>query len=532
MRHVFLSYSHDDADFAQILKEQVNQAGFTTWKDLDLRAGDNWPAEIDEAIKGALAVVLVMSATAKVSEYVNFEWSFALGAGIPVLPLLLKTTADDLHPRLRSVQALNFSNYQLRPWEALAQRLTEIKESDRPFTVRPPRDAPPVIQEAARTLDSLNPNERSAAIETLGQMKHPAAFDVLAEALQHPVADVRLAAAITLAKSHDLRAFPGLLEAVGDKRFKELRDAEVSFRDLGEAALPALLTVLRDANESRHVRVWAAYDLVGTKSVVVLPALRELLSNADPKLRSTGVKALAGYDEARPWILERLNDTDSDVIVAAIGALKRFGGAEFVAGLCVALRHPDRNVRWEAARTLIDVGNATAVPALLESLEDKDENVRMFSANALQKFGDTAAVPGLLKALHDDSQSVRRDSRDALIKIGGAAAVAGLLEALRSQDRLDRLNAAYTLGAIGDQTTAPALLEALSDEDENVRGNVVHALGQMKARSAVPSLIELLKNDDEEDDLRQAVSEALKNIGTPEARAAAKAWERQKKTDG
>ena len=53
MRHVFISYCHDDADFAQILKEQINGAGFSTWKDLYLRAGDNWRFEIDEAIKRA-----------------------------------------------------------------------------------------------------------------------------------------------------------------------------------------------------------------------------------------------------------------------------------------------------------------------------------------------------------------------------------------------------------------------------------------------------------------------------------------------
>jgi len=530
MRHVFLSYCHDDADFAQILKEQITKAGFATWKDLDLRAGDNWPAEIDDAIEGALAVVLVMSARAKASEYVGFEWAFALGAGVPVLPLLLKTGTDELHPRLKSIQALNFSNYQLRPWEALTQRLTEIRELERPFTVRAPRDAPPVVQEAARALDSLNATERDAAIQTLGQMKHPAALDVLAEATRHPVADVRVAAAIALAKVKDLRALRGLLEAIRDSRFDDLRAAKIDLADFGEAALPVMVSTVRDANEDRIVRRWAAAALGRMNIGGALPALRELLSDADPDLRKAGVDALSGYDDARPWILECMRDESPWVAGAAIKGLARRSGPDFVAALIVALRRPERDVRYHAADALIEAGDATAIPALLESLRDADENVRWFSAKALARFGDDSAVPGLLEALRDDFHSVRSYSCEALIRIGGAA-LAGLLQALRSQDRRDRLNAVYALGAIGDPIAVPALLQALSDEDEGVRGNAVEALGQMKAASVAPILIALLKNDDEEDDLRQTTSDALKNIGTPDARAAAKAWERHKKRD-
>jgi HEAT repeat protein len=530
MRHVFLSYSHDDADFAQILKEQINKAGFATWKDLDLRAGDNWPAEIDEAIKGALAVVLVMSARAKASEYVSFEWAFALGAGVPVLPLLLKAEADELHPRLKSIQALNFSNYQLRPWEALTQRLKEISELDRPFTLRAPRDAPPVVQEAARALDSLNADERNAAIQTLAQMKNPAALDVLAEAMQHPIADVRLAAAIALAKVKDLRALRGLFEAIRNKRFDDLHAAEIDLADFGEAALPVMVSTLLDAKEDQVVRMWAASALSRMNNRGALPALRELLSDTDPDLRKAAVDALSRYDEARPWILECMRDESPWVAGAAIKALARLSGPDFVAALIVALRRPERDVRWDASRALIEVGDATALPALLESLRDTDDNVRTFSAQALARFGDESAVPSLLEAIHDDSHSVRSYSRDALIRLG-VAALAGLLESLHSKNRLDRLNAAYALGAIGDPTAVPALLQAVRDEDEYVRGNAVEALGQMKADSAAPNLIAILKNDDEEDDLRQTTSDALKKIGTPEARAAVRAWERSKKRD-
>src|SRR5580658_4659273 len=154
MRHVFISYCHDDADFAHVLVDQLNQAGFAVWKDLDLRAGDNWHAEIEGAIRSAAAVVVILSERAQASDYVKFEWAFAVGAGVPVVPLLLKIRAEVLHPRLRSLQALDFSNYMLRPWDELTRALKILATVERPFTIAVPRDAPPFIQKAAQELDS------------------------------------------------------------------------------------------------------------------------------------------------------------------------------------------------------------------------------------------------------------------------------------------------------------------------------------------------------------------------------------------
>ena len=39
----------------------------------------------------------------------TYEWAFALGSGVPVLPLLLNSAEADLHPRLRTLQYLDFS---------------------------------------------------------------------------------------------------------------------------------------------------------------------------------------------------------------------------------------------------------------------------------------------------------------------------------------------------------------------------------------------------------------------------------------
>ena len=120
--HVFISHHGDDGDFAEVLKLNLQKAGVDAWIDTDrLRVGDDWRSEIDEAIRSATALIVVMTPSAKDSEYVTYEWAFAWGAGVKVIPILLSTT--QLHPRLDSLQYLDFTNRRARPWSRLIAEL-------------------------------------------------------------------------------------------------------------------------------------------------------------------------------------------------------------------------------------------------------------------------------------------------------------------------------------------------------------------------------------------------------------------------
>ena len=47
----------------------------------------------------------------------NYQWAFALGSAVPVLPVLLGAGESDLHPRLKTLQYLDFTNRSARPWD-------------------------------------------------------------------------------------------------------------------------------------------------------------------------------------------------------------------------------------------------------------------------------------------------------------------------------------------------------------------------------------------------------------------------------
>ena len=120
----FISHSKVDGDFAELLQLRLEKEGLSAWIDTDrLGPGVDWRQEIDEAIRQSPAVIAVMSPEARDSEYVTYEWAFAWGCGIRIIPLMLRQTP--LHPRLATLQYLDFSNRVSRPWSKLLAAIEE-----------------------------------------------------------------------------------------------------------------------------------------------------------------------------------------------------------------------------------------------------------------------------------------------------------------------------------------------------------------------------------------------------------------------
>src|SRR6266567_457485 len=160
-KHVFVSYKHEDSDFAENLIHRAEKAGFKTWADTDhLHAGEDWRAEIDQAIKNAFALTVNMTPEAKASEYVTYEWAFAWGAGVKVIPVILKPTP--LHPRLETLQYLDFTNFNARPWEKLIAVLQHTASTPLAITsLASSISLPPEILQAASLLQAALANAQN-----------------------------------------------------------------------------------------------------------------------------------------------------------------------------------------------------------------------------------------------------------------------------------------------------------------------------------------------------------------------------------
>jgi hypothetical protein len=93
MSHIFISYSHDDEDYAVKLEAAMREHGLDVWRDSLIDYGTEWPDVIEQHLDDSAAVVLVMSVNAKRSRWVKNELIRAERRNIPVLPVLLSGEA-------------------------------------------------------------------------------------------------------------------------------------------------------------------------------------------------------------------------------------------------------------------------------------------------------------------------------------------------------------------------------------------------------------------------------------------------------
>jgi hypothetical protein len=125
MPTVFLSYSTKDHFFAELASIKLAEKDVEVWRDQgQLRAGTDWRSGIERGIAESIVIIVALSGNSADSSYVTFEWAYRLGKGKPVIPLKLNDCM--VHPRLETIQHLDFSVPGALPWASLIERILEI----------------------------------------------------------------------------------------------------------------------------------------------------------------------------------------------------------------------------------------------------------------------------------------------------------------------------------------------------------------------------------------------------------------------
>ncbi|HZM94682.1 MAG TPA: HEAT repeat domain-containing protein [Vicinamibacterales bacterium] len=514
MAHVFICYDREDRDFAEVTQAKLEKAGHETSMDFDiLAAGDDWQTKLDLAIRNSDAVVVIMTPEARASDYVAYEWAFALGAGVKVIPLELRAT--EFPPRLDGLHRLDFTEKN-RPWDTLLAEVTRADGSSASSSIAGDPGTPGAMKQAVRAVDSLVAGERQAAIKTLAQTDHPAALDALTRALEHPIKDVRIAAAGLFPDRTNPRILPGLIEgyldaletwmksgAPGDPPApKQVFDA---IPTLGASATPALLNTLKSLGvESRHfLPRRAILDALGrTRNAAAVPALQEALQDKEAGIRSEAAEALG-----------------------------QLGVATGATALRSALSDPVWHVREYAARSLGLLRDAGAVSALIECLRNDTSSVRATAAKALGEIGDASSVPALIAALPDENNRVKAAVVAALGRLGDAAAISHLRPLLNPADTgsltdLD-MEVMAALVRLRDTESFDAIANRLISFRSGSYGGDVYKELARHGEEGVNALLRLLSSDSQSRSTQSEAVKALASVRTPEVVNTVRAWKRK-----
>ena len=540
MAEVLIAHRSEETDFAELVELRLAKAGHNTCLDSEIPdAGDSWQEKLDQAIRKTDIMVVIMTPEARTSARATYEWAFALGAGVRVIPLELKPTP--LHPRLDVLKRFDFTAKQ-RPWTAFLQ---EIEKAAGPTTTIPvPPDAPAAIKNAVVALDSLEFDDQVAGVQSLAKMDHKDARDALAKALEHPVRTVRMTAAFKFPDRMDPRRIPGLIDCYRNKdylqRWSQLMGLPFeSFKiypvhqiaSMGSSAVSYLLEALQDPNfKVRALVAFALGRIVDTRAVT---PLIDLLSDAYQPVRGDAARALGriGDKAAVPYLIETLGDKNDNVRSAAARALGRIGH-NAVAELLGALEDDCVEVRAAAAEALGDSQVRAAVPDLVEHLRKDSSKVRIAAAKALGRLGDPVAFIPLMEVFQDEAEkysTARVTAAQALGLLGDQRAADAMSAWLTARQKEENWEPNHF-----DLAVAEALLKLSGADSIGLVGSVlssyrsgvtpVHVVESLGAfgHDAVPVLVDLLNHRS----FRETSAKLLKEIGTEEALEAVRQWSR------
>jgi HEAT repeat protein len=536
MAGVFISYASKDSDFAERVESRLAKAGHKTSLDKSiLRAGEVWRVKLDQAIRASEVMVVIMTPDAGESDYVAYEWAFALGAGVRIVPVRLK--AAPFHPLLDELHHVDFTDQQ-RAWEDLLLQIEKPAETH-PTTRAISAGTPPTVRRAVAALDSPDAEQQMAGVRSLADTDHPAARDALIQALKHPVKHIRVAAAIDYPNPKDPRIIPGLIEATQSGDFLQQwypgREFNLRFsiERMGLAAIPILLDLLHD--QKPLFRICAANALGRLREKGALKGLIDMLEDKNHHARSQSALALGsiGDKAAVPHLVQALGDEAEGVRAAAAEALGKIGH-NAVSKLVATLEDDFTKVRAAAAEALGQLKAYPAVNKLLEHLQQDSSEVRAAACLALGRIGDPAALTPLVEIFQDETAQyhmIVKSAAQALGFLGDPGAVDVLRDYL-----IHRQSEKGWKADAKDLDAAEALLKLKCTDAINLVGKVLgsHMAGAQSfgavqllesfGDKAVPVLIDLLTH--RSDSFQAACAKTLKAIGTEKALAAVEKWTR------
>lgn len=364
MGFFFISYQHDSKRFARTLKKNLEEYQILCWIDDNIRYGDKWKNLIDTEIENSSGVIVIVTLAAMRSSYVTYEWSYAMGLGKKVIPVILEMPElTDIHPKLTDLQRHNFDDLRSHKWKKLADELRNILSQE---------DIPKNIRDAEDAINSYDIEIRKRGTLFLLGHSNRIVLEVFARAAQSESPEVAVNAGLALAQKSeypDDRAIVGLEKGIKEdypqldnvlnalvamnsdaaiacieRKFLEahLGKSQRLLRKLADAAaqfsnrkiIPVIQDMIRDMEGLQTLLVNALCNFADPDTLPELLAIANR-SNIPSKPRAMAIQTIGkiGFPETIEAIFEIVNSLkrlhyqdDFEIFDASLEAFKAIGG--------------------------------------------------------------------------------------------------------------------------------------------------------------------------------------------------------------
>jgi hypothetical protein len=174
-RSIFISYSHQDTEFVDRLRADLEASGFTTWLDkTGLKPGtDDWDEELRRALRDSKALVLVASPSSRRAKVVKDELRIADMYRLVVIPVWAEGVEwMDSIPVGRG--GMQYCDARGDKYKGAMKQLVATLRSERPeILVDPPEDPPKVEPNTGPTAVDVGSDARTPPPSPVAEPRNP-----------------------------------------------------------------------------------------------------------------------------------------------------------------------------------------------------------------------------------------------------------------------------------------------------------------------------------------------------------------------
>ena len=133
-KHIFLSYSRKDENFAFRFRDDLVKEGLNVWMDqTHIVPGEHWDDTIDKALKGSSLLIVIVSPNSAKSRIVRSEVLYAYNHDIPFIPIDYKKAEIPFWWTRHQFIELHEDNYEIKFSRVLDAIQKQLQQNDIPL---------------------------------------------------------------------------------------------------------------------------------------------------------------------------------------------------------------------------------------------------------------------------------------------------------------------------------------------------------------------------------------------------------------